>query len=82
VGNTEDAKGGFKYQLQQSMFGSRFGEFHVHQKFAVNHYWRSKSERLPRARIQTPGNFIELTPADHVVLGMCVSARKHMHNSR
>ncbi len=36
--------GGFKYQLQQSMFGSSFGEFHVHQELTVNLYRRSKSE--------------------------------------
>ena len=36
--------GGFKYQLQQSMFGSGFGKFHVHQELAVNLYRRSKSE--------------------------------------
>ena len=52
--------GGFKYQLQQSMFGSSFSEFHVHQEFVINLYRRSKSERFPRACIQTPGNFIQL----------------------
>ena len=52
--------GGFNNQLQQLMFSSDFSEFHIVQEFAVYLYRRSKSERLPRSRIQTPRNGVQL----------------------